>query len=279
MSSFFSPVLLLVLMITASVTADSSALNFHQDVNFYWGNQLANVLNGGISLTMSLINASGCGFQSKNAYLFGRFDMDIKLVPGNSAGTVTTYYISSQGQYHDEVDFEFLGNVSGQPYILHTNIFAKGQGGREQQFYLWFDPTADYHNLMVDETPIRVFNNNEAIGVPFPNTQAMNVYSSIWCGDSWATQGGSVKTDWAYAPFTASYENLEVYSCQDSSGSSSSCSGSSSTAPWLTQQLDVGLQAQLLSVQNKYMMYDYCTDYKRFPQGCPAECNQPRFLQ
>lgn len=134
-------------------------------------------------------------------------------------------------------------------------------------------------SLMVDETPIRVFNNNEAIGVPFPNTQAMNVYSSIWCGDSWATQGGSVKTNWAYAPFTASYENLEVYSCQDSSGSSSSCSGSSSTAPWLTQQLDVGLQAQLLSVQNNHMIYNYCTDYKRFPQGCPAECNQPRFLQ
>lgn len=135
-------------------------------------------------------------------------------------------------------------------------------------------------SLMVDETPIRVFNNNEAIGVPFPNTQAMNVYSSIWCGDSWATQGGSVKTDWAYAPFTASYENLVVNSCQDSSGSSSSCSGSSSnTTPWLTQQLDVGLQAQLSSVQNKYMIYNYCTDYKRFPQGCPTECNQPRFLQ
>lgn len=125
---------------------------------------------------------------------------------------------------------------------------------------------------MVDETPIRVFNNNEAIGVPFPNTQAMNVYSSIWCGDSWATQGGSVKTDWAYAPFTASYINLEVESCQDSS-----CSGSN--APWLTQQLDVGLQTQLLSVQNNYMIYNYCTDYKRFPQGCPTECYQPRFLQ
>lgn len=135
-------------------------------------------------------------------------------------------------------------------------------------------------SLMVDETPIRVFNNNEAIGVPFPNTQAMNLYSSIWCGDSWATQGGSVKTDWAYAPFTASYENLVVNSCQDSSGSSSSCSGSSSsTTPWLTQQLDVGLQAQLSSVHNKYMIYNYCSDYKRFPQGCPTECNQPRFLQ
>jgi hypothetical protein len=35
-------------------------------------------------------------FRSKSLYLFGIFDMDIKLVPKDSAGTVTTIYVSKQ---------------------------------------------------------------------------------------------------------------------------------------------------------------------------------------
>ncbi|XP_059076857.1 putative xyloglucan endotransglucosylase/hydrolase protein 13 [Cryptomeria japonica] len=92
----------------------------------------------------------------------------------------------SGGEPRDEIDMEFLGNTSGQPHLLHTNIFSQGKGHREQQFFLW---------IMVGGVPIRVFRNHEREGIPYLNEKPMRMFSSLWNGEDWATQGGRVKVD------------------------------------------------------------------------------------
>ncbi|KAK1289424.1 putative xyloglucan endotransglucosylase/hydrolase protein 23 [Acorus calamus] len=265
--------ILLASLLLCSLLSFASAGNFNQDFDITWGDGRAKILNNGQLLTLSLDKVSGSGFQSKNQYLFGKIDMQLKLVPGNSAGTVTAYYLSSQGPTHDEIDFEFLGNLSGDPYTLHTNVFSQGKGDREQQFHLCFS---------VDGIPIRDFKNKESIGVAFPKNQPMRLYSSLWDAEDWATRGGLIKTDWTKAPFRAWYRNFNANACVWSSGrsrcpsmvkTSSSSSPSFNNNAWLYQELDSNSQRRLRWVQRNYMIYNYCSDFKRFPQGLPRECH------
>lgn len=267
--------LLFLLFLLASSAALVSA-NFYNDFDITWGNDRAKIIDNGQQLQLTLDRFSGCGIQSKQEHLFAKIDMQIKLVPGNSAGTVTTFYLSSQGPKHDEIDFEFLGNLSGDPYILHTNVFAQGLGGREQQFYLWFDPTLDFHTysvlwtsnqiiFSVDGSPIRVFKNRETelgkvdSNYHYPKSQAMGVYSSLWNADDWATRGGLVKTDWTKAPFVASFRNFNA-------------AATSSFDAAAEEALESNKEQRLQWVRKNYMIYDYCGDTKRFPQGPPPEC-------
>uniref|UniRef100_A0A251UN48 Xyloglucan endotransglucosylase/hydrolase n=1 Tax=Helianthus annuus TaxID=4232 RepID=A0A251UN48_HELAN len=278
-TSILNSVFLFMIIFLGSTLAD-----FNNEFDITWGDGRGKVINRDL-LTLSLDKASGSGFESRNEYLFGKIDMQLKLVPGNSAGTVTAYYLSSKGSNWDEIDFEFLGNLSGDPYILHTNVFSQGKGNREQQFYLWFDPTADFHTysilwnpqriiFSVDGTPIREFKNAESIGVPFPKDRPMRIHSSLWNADDWATRGGLVKTDWSQAPFTASYRNFKADACVVASGKSS-CSGSAASSSgnqaWLSEELDITKQERLRWVQKNYMIYNYCSDSKRFSQGFPPE--------
>ncbi|KAF9622060.1 hypothetical protein IFM89_029344 [Coptis chinensis] len=105
----------------------------------------------------------------------------------------------------------------------------------------------------------------------------MRIYSSLWNADDWATRGGLIKTDWDNAPFTASYQKFNADACNWSSGTSScssqtTSSTSNNSAGWLSQELDSTSQEKMKWAQDNYMIYNYCTDAKRFPQGLPAEC-------
>ncbi|KAJ6401245.1 hypothetical protein OIU84_016623 [Salix udensis] len=198
-------------VVVCSMAVAAASGSFYQDFDLTWGDRRAKIFNGGQLLSLSLDKVSGSGFQSKKEYLFGCLLKD---------------------QHMTRSTFEFLGNLSGDPYILHTNVFTQGKGNREQQFYLWFDPTRNFHTysiiwkpqhiiFLVDNIPIRVFKNAESIGVPFPKSQPMRIYSSLWNADDWATRGGLVKTDWTKAPFTAYYRNFRASACTWSYGASS----------------------------------------------------------
>ncbi|KAG4927478.1 hypothetical protein JHK85_053964 [Glycine max] len=195
--------------------------------------------------------------------------------------------LSSQNAEHDEIDFEFLGNRTGQPYILQTNVFTGGKGDREQRIFLWFDPTKAYHRysvlwnmyqivFLVDNIPMRVFKNLNGLGVKFPFDQPMKVYNSLWNADDWATRGGLEKTDWSKAPFIAEYIGFHIDGCE-ASVNAKFCATQGKR--WWDQaqyrDLDASQWRWLRWVRRKYTIYNYCTDRSRYPQ-LPLECRRNR---
>uniref|UniRef100_A0ACD5ZZY2 Uncharacterized protein n=1 Tax=Avena sativa TaxID=4498 RepID=A0ACD5ZZY2_AVESA len=248
-----------ILQVTASMTSDLDML---------WGNtKVLQDSTGQETVALSLDRTTTSAFRSKRTYLFGRTDIDIKLVPGNSAGIVLAFYMMTEGSwnFHNEIDIEFLGNSTGNPCTMHTNLYARGKGSREKGYRLPFDPTLDFHTysiiwrqqyiqILVDDKPIRHIKNQESYnGSPYPNYQPMRVYCTIWNADDWATQGGQVKTDWTLAPFTAYFRNFKATPCSSPNQSSKICG----------QELDGTQKQQLEEADAKNKIYDYCSDPKR----------------
>ncbi|KAG0459624.1 hypothetical protein HPP92_022752 [Vanilla planifolia] len=104
----------------------------------------------------------------------------------------------------------------------------------------------------------------------------MKIYSSLWNADDWATRGGIEKTNWANAPFVASYRTFHVDGCE-ASVEAKFCATQGQR--WWDQKdfqdLD-GLQYRRLAwVRQKYTIYNYCSDRSRFP-AVPPECSRDR---
>ncbi|CAK9179649.1 unnamed protein product [Ilex paraguariensis] len=227
---------LLIVVLVGSLLMVVTAGDFYEDFDTPWGDDRAQILNNGELLSLSLDQFSGSGTQSRNKYLFAKIDMHLKLVSGNSAGTVTAFYVS-----YTSIPFFVFYTCKGDNQIM---------------------------SFSVDGTPIREFKNAESIGVPYPSNQPMRIYTTLWNSDDWATQGGRVKTDWTQAPFNASFTNYTLNACVWSSGSSScssiSSSSTSSNGAWLSEELDTTSQGRLKWVQENWMIYDYCKDPESF---------------
>ncbi|KAG8070489.1 hypothetical protein GUJ93_ZPchr0006g42926 [Zizania palustris] len=281
---------LVVVVVAAAVVGVAHGGNFYEECDSTWEPQNCWSSDNGNSLSLALVsNYSGSMIRSKRQFVYGTVSTSIQLVPGNSAGTVTTFYTSSLGDNHDEIDFEFLGNETGQPYTIHTNVYANGAGDREMQFKPWFDPTNGYHNYTISWTPcriawyidgtlMRVFRNYQQSsngGVPFPTWQPMYAYSSIWAAEDWATQKGRVKTDWSKAPFVANYHGIDLDICECYGGGG--CVYGCAAAFGSCGQLSDAELGQMQWVQDNYRIYNYCVDYPRFNGQIAPECSLPQF--
>ncbi|XP_006848333.2 probable xyloglucan endotransglucosylase/hydrolase protein 32 [Amborella trichopoda] len=248
-----------------------------------WGSQHQNVSKDNSSVTLRIDRYSGSGFKSKKSYMYGFFNAAIKLQSGYTAGIITSFYLSNNQVYegwHDEVDMEFLGTITGEPIKLQTNVYGNGTGdgtgmqGREQHFHLWFDPTATFHNysilwsphqilFLVDDIPIRRFPRVRALGPKYPS-KPMSVYATIWDASDWATDGGKYKANYTYEPFYATYTNFKLRGCQKKR-----CSHALDSL--IPPKPNKQFRESLKFVRENYMVYDYCQDLQRYPNRLP-EC-------
>ncbi|KAK6937640.1 Glycoside hydrolase family 16 [Dillenia turbinata] len=262
---------LFAFLLLGGVLADARReVGFGTNYVVSWGKEHFRSLDEGREVQLLMDKTSGAGFASKLNYRSGFFAMKIKIPGRDTAGVVTAFYLTTGNRIeHEELDFEFLGNVEGQPIILQTNVFANGIGNREHRVRLWFDPSEDFHTYQIlwNAYQIVLYKNQRSKKVSYP-TKPMRIEGTLWDGEDRATDGGRKKTNWAFAPFKANFQGFNIDGC-----SSTARDCRSPKYWWNTRKyrrLDAH-QQQAYENTRKHVVYDYCTDRKRYPMP-PPEC-------
>uniref|UniRef100_A0A2P2JAU0 Xyloglucan endotransglucosylase/hydrolase n=2 Tax=Rhizophora mucronata TaxID=61149 RepID=A0A2P2JAU0_RHIMU len=261
-------------------------ISFEEGYSQLFGDDNLVIHKDGKKVHLSLDEKTGSGFISHDLYLHGYFSASIKLPADYTAGVVVAFYMSNGDMFeknHDEIDFEFLGNIRGKDWRIQTNIYGNGSTsiGREERYSLWFDPSDDFHQysilwtdsqiiFYVDNVPIREIKRTASMGGDFPS-KPMSLYATIWDGSDWATNGGKYRVNYKYAPYVAEISNFVLHGCAvDPIEQSSKCENSESfggipTGITPTQRIKMG------GFRGKYMTYSYCYDRARY-KVAPSEC-------
>lgn len=261
-------------------------VSFDEAYSDLFGNDNLMVLRDGKSVHLSLDDRSGSGFISQDLYLHGFFSASIKLPADYTAGVVVAFYMSNGDMFeknHDEVDFEFLGNIRGKDWRIQTNVYGNGSTsiGREERYNLWFDPSEDFHTysilwtdnhiiFYVDNVPIREIRRTEAMVGDFPS-KPMSLYATIWDGSNWATNGGKYKVNYKFAPYIAEFSDFVLHGCAvDPIEQSSKCDVASDSIP-IPNGITPDQRTKMGSFRKKHLTYSYCYDRMRYNTP-PLEC-------
>ncbi|XP_012463157.1 probable xyloglucan endotransglucosylase/hydrolase protein 28 [Gossypium raimondii] len=289
--------LFLVFFSLVSIVASGSGkglpiLSFDEGYNQLFGDDNLVIHRDGKAVHLSLNERTGSGFVSQDLYLHGYFSASIKLPADYTAGVVVAFYMSNGDMFeknHDEIDFEFLGNIRGKNWRIQTNIYGNGStsAGREERYNLWFDPADDFHHytilwtashiiFYVDNIPIREFKRTAEMGGDFPS-KPMSLYATIWDGSDWATNGGKYRVNYKYAPYVAEFSDLVLHGCavDPIEFSSKRCDG---TQSWeqLTTSITPSQRSKMDSFRRKHMTYSYCYDQTRYKIALPECVINPR---
>lgn len=250
------------------------SLSFDEGYTQLFGDTNLMRLRDGKTVHISLDERSGAGFASQDLYLHGYFSASIKLPSDYAAGVVVAFYMSNGDVFektHDELDFEFLGNIRGREWRVQTNIYGNGSTGvgREERYSLWFDPTEDFHRysilwsheriiFFIDDIPIREMLKT-SIGGAFPS-KPMSIYATIWDGSKWATLGGRYKANYKYSPFIAEFSDLVLHGCSiDPIDHISTCNNRESDR-YDTITMSNTQRSKMEEIRSKYITYSYCYD-------------------
>lgn len=133
--------------------------------------------------------------------------------------------------------------------------------------------------FLVDNIPVREILYNDVISSVYPS-KPMSVYATIWDGSEWATHGGKYPVDYKYAPFVASFGEMEMNGCIfDPKKQDSSCAKGtvSSRDPVDGEEFAKLSEQQRMGMdwaRKKLMFYSYCKDssiFKVLPPECKAK--------
>lgn len=267
------------------ISGNLPIVSFDEGYSRLFGDDNLMVLRDGKSAVITLDERTGSGFVSHDIYLYGYFSASIKLPSDYTAGVVVAFYMSNGDVYeknHDEIDFEFLGNIRGKDWRIQTNIYGNGSTntGREERYYLWFDPSDDFHQysilwtekqivFSVDNVPIREIERTKAMGGDFPS-KPMSLYATIWDGSGWATNGGKYKVNYKYAPYVAEFSDFILHGCAVDPIEAAMCEDAPKFA-LMSANMTREQRAKMGSFRSRFIQYSYCYDQSRYKASL-SEC-------